>query len=109
MVLCPEERRSFPVVTRVTGRVCHHCAQLDAAWEERKRQKNAWEATFFPGIESDLRELPKNVVLKAREILQGLPDHRNYRDFHGKRLRTRSLYYQYPRYSQLSPHLSQPR
>ena len=86
MVIMSRRKKKFPCGHKGYGQVCHHCAQLDAAWEERKRQKNAWEATFSQDP-IDLRELPKNVVLKAREILQGLQNQRNYRDFHGKRLR----------------------
>lgn len=52
----------------------------------KKQEKNAWESTFATDP-IDLRALPKNVVLKAREIIQGLQNQKNYREFHGKRLR----------------------
>jgi hypothetical protein len=68
------------------GQICHRCAQEQIAWQERKQQKNDWEATFAEDI-VDLRTLPKNVVLKARQILQALANQQDYRQFHGKRLR----------------------
>ena len=68
------------------GQICHRCAQIEANLEEKKQQKNAWEKTFDKDP-IDLRCLPKNVVIKARRIITGLQKRRNYRDFHGKRLR----------------------
>jgi hypothetical protein len=63
------------------------CGHQDTiAWEDRRQQKNSWEATFAQDP-IDLRTLPKNVVLKARDIIEGLQNQKNYRDYHGKRLR----------------------
>jgi hypothetical protein len=45
-------KKKFPCGHKGYGQVCHHCVQLDAAWEERKRQKNAWEATFSQDSDS---------------------------------------------------------
>ncbi len=50
-----------------------------------KENKQDWLDTFAAD-RVDLRQLPKNVVVKARHILQGLAEHRDYREFHGKRL-----------------------
>jgi hypothetical protein len=79
-------KKEFPCGHRGYGQICHRCAQKQADREQRKEEKNAWEATFADDP-VDLRALPKNVVLKARDILQGLAAHQDYRDFHGKRLR----------------------
>jgi hypothetical protein len=79
-------KKLFSCGHRGYGQICHRCAQRDAEWENKRQQKNAWEATFDHDP-IDLRELPKNVVLKAREILDGLENRRDYREFHGKRLR----------------------
>jgi len=68
------------------GQICHRCAQTQTQWEQKRQQKNAWEATF-DGDPIDLRPLPKKVVLKAREIIQKLSDTQDYRIVHGKRLR----------------------
>jgi hypothetical protein len=79
-------KKVFPCGHRAYGQVCHKCIQEQTQWERKKQQKNAWEATF-EGDPIDLRMLPKNVVIKARTIIQGLANSRNYREFHGKRLR----------------------
>ncbi|MCU0533457.1 MAG: hypothetical protein MUD14_06135 [Hydrococcus sp. Prado102] len=79
-------KKLFSCGHRGYGQVCHRCAKEQAEREEKKQQKNAWDATF-EGDPIDLRALPRNVVIKAREILQGLAAQRNYREFHGKRLR----------------------
>jgi hypothetical protein len=79
-------KKLFPCGHRGYGQICHRCAQQQASWEEKKQQKSTWEATFAEDP-IDLRALPKNVVLKTREILEGLANQRDYRSFHGKRLR----------------------
>lgn len=79
-------KKSFPCGHKGYGQICHRCAQQQAVWVEKKQKKNAWEAAFAKDP-IDLRTLPKNVVIKAREIISGLDGHKNYRDFHGKRLR----------------------
>lgn len=53
--------------------------------EARREERQKWELTFVPDP-IDLRALPRNVALRARQILQGLASHRNYREFYGKRL-----------------------
>jgi hypothetical protein len=68
------------------GQVCHKCEQQAAEITKKKQSKTDWEATFATDA-IDLRKLPKNVVLKAREIIIGLQEQKNYRDYHGKRLR----------------------
>ncbi len=65
---------------------CTSSMQSQVSVDSRKQQRYAWEASFASDP-INLRELPKNVVLKARQIIQGLACQRNYREFHGKRLR----------------------
>ena len=79
-------KKKFPCGHRGYGQICHRCAQKQADWEEKRQQKNEWEASFALDP-IDLRELPKNVVIKARQIIHGLQSQKNYREFHGKRLR----------------------
>ena len=79
-------KKLFPCGHKGYGQICHRCAQKQATWEKQRERKNEWEATFAEDP-IDLRELPKNVVLKARRIIQGLQTCQNYREFHGKRLR----------------------
>lgn len=81
-----KRKKLFPCGHRGFGQVCHRCVQKQAEYEHRKEQKNSWEATFDRDP-IDLRALPKNVVLKAREIIDGLEQNRDYREFRGKRLR----------------------
>lgn len=66
--------------------MCHLCAQKQQQQDQRKQEKEDWQLTFAADP-IDLRHLPKNVVLKARQILAGLANHQGYRAFHGKRLR----------------------
>lgn len=81
-----KRKKLFPCGHKGYGQICHNCSQQDAEREEKRQQKHQWESTFSQDP-IDLRSLPKNVVLKARQILQGLENHQDYRDFHGKRLR----------------------
>lgn len=79
-------KKTFPCGHKGYGQICHACAQVQAEQEQRKQAKEDWQATFRQDP-IDLRDLPKNVVIKARQILHGLANHQDYRDFHGKRLR----------------------
>ncbi|MBR8826607.1 MAG: hypothetical protein DSM107014_01660 [Gomphosphaeria aponina SAG 52.96 = DSM 107014] len=79
-------KKSFPCGHKGYGQICHRCAQQQATWEQKRKRKNEWQETFAQDP-IDLRALPKNVVVKARNIIMGLQTANNYRDFHGKRLR----------------------
>ncbi|MGC9502119.1 DUF7682 family zinc-binding protein [Baaleninema sp.] len=86
-------KKTFPCGHKGYGQVCHRCAQakvLETQKEQvrakKQREKREWEATF-DNDPIDLRTLPPHVVTKARDIIAGLNDDRNYRDFGGKRLR----------------------
>ena len=79
-------KKLFPCGHKGYGQRCHLCAQKQQQQEQRKQEKEDWQLTFTADP-IDLRHLPKNVVLKARQILAGLADHQDYRTFHGKRLR----------------------
>jgi hypothetical protein len=81
-----KRKKQFPCGHIGYGQVCHRCVQQASEREEKRQQKQQWESTFAQDP-IDLRSLPKNVVLKARQILQGLANRQDYRDFHGKRLR----------------------
>ncbi|BFM38804.1 hypothetical protein [Synechocystis sp. LKSZ1] len=79
-------KKLFPCGHKGYGQRCHLCAQKEQQQEQRKQEKEDWQLTFTADP-IDLRHLPKNVVLKARQILAGLANHQDYRTFHGKRLR----------------------
>lgn len=79
-------KKNFPCGHKGYGQICHRCVQEQLLWAQKRQTKNAWESTFADDP-IDLRSLPKNVVLKAREIIQGLENQKSYLDFHGKRLR----------------------
>lgn len=86
-------KKTFPCGHKGYGQICHRCAQNKAAQEqavrsleEKRQQKMEWEATFEKDP-IDLRALPDYVVVKARNIIDGLNERRNYREFGGKRLR----------------------
>lgn len=68
------------------GQVCHRCEQKKADVDQKRQRKLDWEATFVEDP-INLRNLPRNVVLKSRRIIQHLQSKGNYRQFHGKRLR----------------------
>lgn len=93
MTVMPRRKKTFACGHKGYGQICHRCAQLKAAQDEairslaeKRQQKLEWE-TSFEADPIDLRELPEYVVLKARNIIAGLNEQRNYRDFGGKRLR----------------------
>lgn len=79
-------KKNFPCGHKGYGQQCHFCDQKQQVVEEKKQEKETWQASFDNDA-IDLRHLPKNVVLKARQILAGLASHQDYREFHGKRLR----------------------
>jgi hypothetical protein len=81
-----KRKKTFPCGHKGYGQNCHRCVQEQVQFEQHQRIKQEWKETFtFDSI--DLTNLPKNVVLKARNIIQHLQNEYNYRIFHGKRLR----------------------
>ncbi len=68
------------------GKVCHKCVQKQTLKQQIKNEKNAWKDSFANDI-IDLRSLPKNVVVKARQIIQDIQKNTCYTYFRGKRLR----------------------
>lgn len=79
------------------GKICHRCLQEHIAQAEkvqvlaeRRNKKQEWEASFAHDA-IDLRGLPDYVVVKARSIIAALNNHKNYREFGGKRLRHNRL------------------
>ncbi len=81
-----KRRKLFPCGHRGQGQVCHRCAQEAEARTERQSEKAHWAASFREDV-IDLTHLPKNVVLKARQIINGLQEQQDYRRYKGKRLR----------------------
>ena len=79
-------KKNFPCGHRGYGQVCHRCAQKQADWEKKKQYKLEWEATFSHDL-VNLKNLPKNVVIKSRHIIKQLQIKSDYRQFYGKRLR----------------------
>jgi hypothetical protein len=79
-------KKKFACGHKGYGRICHRCAQEKADLEQKRQHKLDWEATFAEDP-IDLTNLPKNVVLKSRRIIQELENQPDYRQFHGKRLR----------------------
>lgn len=79
-------KKKFPCGHKGYGQICHRCAQVDAIWEQKQKCKQEWEASFNQDL-IDLRNLPKNVVLKSRHIIKRLAEEPDYRQFRGKRLR----------------------
>ncbi|MEQ8963563.1 MAG: hypothetical protein RLP02_37595 [Coleofasciculus sp. C2-GNP5-27] len=79
-------KKTFPCGHKGYGQTCHRCEQENKAREAKKQQKQEWESTF-DNDPIDLKDLPTHVVVKARVIIAGLKEQKNYRDFGGKRLR----------------------
>lgn len=79
-------KKNFPCGHRGYGQVCHRCAQEQADGKKKKQHKLDWEATFNHDL-INLKNLPKNVVIKSRRIIKQLQIQSDYRQFHGKRLR----------------------
>ena len=79
-------KKAFPCGHKGFGQICHRCVQARAIFDQKKKTRRDWEASFDRDS-INLRNLPKNVVLKSRHIIQRLSEEPNYRIFHGKRLR----------------------
>lgn len=79
-------KKTFPCGHKGFGQICHRCVQAQAVDDRHKKLRQDWQASFERDS-IDLRNLPKNVVLKSRYIIERLAKEPNYRIFHGKRLR----------------------
>ncbi|NJK32142.1 MAG: hypothetical protein HC927_06870 [Deltaproteobacteria bacterium] len=93
--------KTFPCGHRGKGQFCHRCAALEseratqptngeakdgAKPDEVKVEKAQWEATFEDDP-IDLHHLPtKQLVLRAREILEAVGRGAPWHQFNGKRL-----------------------
>ncbi len=65
-------KKTFPCGHKGYGQICHRCIQEQSTWEAKKQEKNEWQSTFA-NDPIDLRNLPKNVVVKARSIWMDWP------------------------------------
>ncbi|MEM1367025.1 MAG: hypothetical protein AAGG02_03220 [Cyanobacteria bacterium P01_H01_bin.15] len=82
----PKRKKEFPCGHKGYGQKCHRCAHENALREQKISLKRQWKSTFEEDL-IDLSALPRNVVLKARRIINALQGAQTYRDFRGKRLR----------------------
>lgn len=82
----PRRKKTFICGHKGYGQNCHRCKQQQTDIERQRKQKLDWEATFAEDA-IDLKNLPKNVVLKSRRIINHLQSQGDYHQFHGKRLR----------------------
>jgi hypothetical protein len=79
-------KKLFPCGHKGYGQICHLCAQQLAILEQKRQEKQDWEFTFTQDP-INLRDLPYHVVVKARLVIAGLQENKDYREFGGKRLR----------------------
>lgn len=79
-------KKKFPCGHQGYGQICHRCEQKESDRIRRKKQRQAWEESFKQDP-IDLKNLPKNVVIKTRRIISQLRQDNNYQRFKGKRLR----------------------
>lgn len=82
----PRRKKKFACGHKGYGQICHRCIQKHVNNAQKKQAKQEWEA-MFECDPINLRDLPKNVVVKARRIIARLENQHDYRDFRGKRLR----------------------
>lgn len=82
----PRRKKTFICGHKGYGQICHCCKQQQADIDRKRKHKLDWEATFAEDP-INLKNLPKNVVLKSRRIIQHLQSQGDYHHFHGKRLR----------------------
>ena len=79
-------RKTFQCGHKGFGQICHRCIQSEIQDRTQRAKKQNWRDSFNCDP-IDLSSLPAYVVLKARNIMNGLQTCQNYREFHGKRLR----------------------
>lgn len=82
----PRRKKKFICGHKGYGQICHRCQQQRTHIKQKQKCKEDWEATFAEDS-INLRNLPKNVVLKSRRIINHLHSSGDYHQFHGKRLR----------------------
>lgn len=85
-MIMSRRKKKFDCGHKGYGQVCHRCAQKEAVWQKKRQEKDAWEATFSADP-IDLSTLPRNVVIKARQIIRNIQTQQSYTQFRGKRLR----------------------
>ena len=79
-------RKIFQCGHKGYGQICHRCLQAEVIDDRHRAEKRSWRDSF--SLDSiDLHNLPTHVILKARNIIDGLQNSRDYREFRGKRLR----------------------
>lgn len=74
----PKQKRLFPCGHRGMGQACRRCEQASfqshlqsSLQQQRDEERRQWKQ-MFEQDPIDLRGLPKNVVLRAREIMTSL-------------------------------------
>lgn len=82
----PKRKKTFPCGHKGYGQRCHRCAQQAVTQAVKRQEQEEWRSTFEHDL-IDLQSFPKNVVLKARTILEALARQEDYRQYRGKRLR----------------------
>ena len=80
------QKKTFPCGHVGYGQYCHKCAEREKRLAERKTEREAWSATFEKDV-IDLRQLPKPLVAKSRELLSKLEDGEPWGNLGGKKLR----------------------
>ena len=87
-----KHRKQFTCGHRGFGQYCHRCAdhkrslrQQRQTQQQQQAQRQAWQATFERDV-VNLRQLPRPVVLKARQLLDYLGKGVGYWQLAGKRL-----------------------
>ena len=93
----PKRKKTFSCGHKGYGQKCHRCNSQGVvqksrvlSYVQKRQEKQAWQASFADDP-IDLTALPKHVVIKARQIIEGLQNRRNYTEFGGKRLRHNRL------------------
>jgi len=79
-------KKQFSCGHKGFGQICHRCAQINVVNQQKQKLKQDWETSFDRDL-INLRNLPKNVVIKSRRIIRQLAEKPDYRAFRGKRLR----------------------
>ena len=61
-------KKTFPCGHKGLGQFCHSCAAEAQALQARLEEKRSWESSFSQDI-IELRNFPKHVIMKARNVL----------------------------------------
>lgn len=78
-------RKVFPCGHTGKGKYCHTCRDAEVRLQDAAARKSEWQARLAAAT-IELGHLPKNIAIKALDIMDAIAAGRPHTEFGGKRL-----------------------